>query len=74
MLSYTFVITEMKKIFININNDVDEKVIFDRFKQICIEEFQEFKLQIGEHIHLQEKLKDDPLKQKEQKTGTQQSL
>ena len=49
----------MKKIFINVN-DTDEEKLFERFKQICTEEFQEFKLQVGERIHILEKKKEDP--------------
>lgn len=49
----------MKKIYINTNSNVDEEVIFERFKEICKEEFKEFKLQIGEHIYLQEEKKNE---------------
>lgn len=58
----------MKKIFININDELDEKVVFDRFKQICIEEFQGFKLQVGEHIHVEEKIKIEGEKNEAQGT------
>lgn len=43
----------MKKIFINVK-DIDEEKLFERFKEICTEEFKEFKLQVGERIHILE--------------------
>lgn len=49
------------KIIINAPTEAEAKRVFSRFKEICIEEFQEFKLEIeGENLSYE--LKNDTKK------------